>query len=210
VLNSDYTGGNAVTFGATTMVNVENLLLSAGHSYSLTTNNATVAAGQTLTVDASALGSGNSLTFNGSAETDGHFIIKSGLGADNLTGGALSDTFTFASAADSTSTTYDTINSFNFGLDRFDIPGSTGSISEIDTAVSGTLSTASFDTDLAAAVSGHLGAHSAMLVTANAGTLNGQTFLVVDLNGTAGYQSGADLVIHLSGSTGTLVTGDFI
>jgi Ca2+-binding RTX toxin-like protein len=210
LLNGDYTGANAVSFTSTTMVNVEKIAVGAGSSYSLTTNDATVGSGQTLTVDASALGASNSLTFNGAAETNGHFLIDSGLGADNLTGGALSDTFVYASAADSTSTHYDTINGFNFSLDRFDIPGAAGSITAIDAAVSNTLSTGSFDTDLAAAVSGHLNPHTAMLVTANAGSLSGQTFLIVDINGAAGYQTGSDLVFHLTSQTGTLATGDFI
>jgi hypothetical protein len=49
-----------------------------------------------------------------------------------------------------------------------------------------------------------------MLVTANDGSLDGQTFLVVDLNGNAGYQAGGDLVLHLMDATGTLTTSDFI
>ncbi len=207
-LTGNYTGANALTFGATTMVNVERLILSAGHNYSLTTNDATVASGQTLLVDASALGSTNSLTFNGAAETDGHFQIVSGLGADNFTGGALADTFVYTSAAQSTSTTYDTINGFNFSLDRFDLPGTVTAV----TGTSHTLSTASFDSDLAAAVSGHLtaGAHDALMVTANAGTLNGQIFLVVDLDGNGVYSAGHDLVIHLASPIGTMTSADFI
>ena len=43
------TGGKSMTFGATTMVNVENLNLTGG-SYALITNDATVGAGQTLTI----------------------------------------------------------------------------------------------------------------------------------------------------------------
>ena len=68
---------------------------------------------------------------------------------------------------------------------------------------------ATFNTDLTAAMSGHLGAHHAILFTPNAGTLSGETFLVVDLNGTAGYQSGHDLVIRMISSTGTLAAGGF-
>jgi hypothetical protein len=41
-------------------------------------------------------------------------------------------------------------------------------------------------------------------------TLAGQTFLIADLNGTAGYQANADLVIHLTGATGTLAATTFI
>src|ERR1700741_3739039 len=84
-LNGDYTGANALSFRAATMTNVETVLLEAGHSYSLTTVNATVAAGKALAVDASALGSGNTLTFNALAETDGRFNVTGGAGGDTIT-----------------------------------------------------------------------------------------------------------------------------
>lgn len=77
--------GSGVTFGATTLTNVENLILAAGHNYKLTTNDATVASGATLTVDAHALGASNTLTFNASAETDGSFDITGGKGNDVVT-----------------------------------------------------------------------------------------------------------------------------
>jgi Ca2+-binding RTX toxin-like protein len=208
-LNGNYTGTHALVMNATTMVNVEKLVLAAGHSYTLTTNDATVAAGKILTIDGSALGASDVLTFNGAAETNGKFIIVGGKGADKLTGGAGADTFTYTSVTQSTSTHYDTITGFNFSSDIFDIPGTVGAITAIDTAVtSGSLSTASFDTDLASAVSG-LGAHHAILFTPNGGTLSGQTFLVVDLNGMAGYQAGHDLVIRMISTSGTLAAGGF-
>jgi hypothetical protein len=48
------------------------------------------------------------------------------------------------------------------------------------------------------------------LFTATTGTLAGQTFLVIDENGTAGYQAGADLVIDVTVAfTGTLTTANF-
>jgi len=207
-LDGNYASGK--TFAAATMVNVEKLVLAAGYSYKLTTNDATVASGKTLTIDGSALGASDVLTFNGAAETNGKFVIIGGMGADKLTGGAGSDTFTYMSASRSTSTHYDTITGFNFSSDIFDTPGAAGTITAIDTKVtSGSLSTASFDTDLASAMSGHLGSHHAILFKPNAGTLSGQTFLVVDLNGVAGYQSGHDLVIRLIGSSGTLAAGGF-
>jgi hypothetical protein len=42
--------------------------------------------------------------------------------------------------------------------------------------------------------------------------LSGHTFLVVDENGTAGYQAGADLVFDVTGASnmGSLAVGDFI
>ena len=48
-----------------------------------------------------------------------------------------------------------------------------------------------------------------MLLTADSGTLSGHTFLVVDVNGTAGYQSGSDYVIDVTGYTGTISTASF-
>ena len=65
-------GKRAVVFGAATMVNVEKLTLGAIFNYNLTTNDATVAAGQTLTVVAN-LAPSNSLIFDGSAESNGNF-----------------------------------------------------------------------------------------------------------------------------------------
>jgi Ca2+-binding RTX toxin-like protein len=85
-LNGDYSAG--LTFGASTMTNVETLKLDHGFSYNLTTNDATVASGQTLTVDASALTGANALTFDGSAETNGFFAITGGAGDDSVTYGS--------------------------------------------------------------------------------------------------------------------------
>src|SRR6185437_5473933 len=83
-LDGDYTGANAVVFGAATMQNVEYLGVENLNSYDLTTNDATVAAGQTLTVDASTLLASDTLTFDGSAETDGSFAITGGAGDDTV------------------------------------------------------------------------------------------------------------------------------
>ena len=45
VLKGDYSGPNAVVLAPTTMLNVEYLGLAKGHDYSVTTDDATVAAG---------------------------------------------------------------------------------------------------------------------------------------------------------------------
>src|SRR5262249_1640059 len=86
-LDGDYSAG--LTFGATTVVNVENFVLAGGHDYKLTLNNATNAA--TLSVDASALGSTNVLTLDGSAETAQPLTATGGAGNDSITGGAGAD-----------------------------------------------------------------------------------------------------------------------
>jgi Ca2+-binding RTX toxin-like protein len=227
VLNGDYSAG--ITFSATTVTNVENIDLSAGHSYKITTNDATVASGATLSVSGSALGAGDSLVFTGTAETDGAFDITGGAGRDTLVGGAGNDTidggggadslqgrggndiYVYSAAADSTSTNYDTVLGFSATKAKFDV---TGTIGGVDAAIAtGTLSTASFDSDLAAAVNAaHLAANHAVLFTPNAGSLAGDTFLIVDQNGTAGYQSGADLVIELQNGAnlGSLSAANFI
>jgi Ca2+-binding RTX toxin-like protein len=89
-LDGDY--GAGLVFGATTVVNVETIVVAAGHDYALTLNNATNAAG--LTVDGSALGSGNSLTLDGSQETASALTAAGGAGDDSLTGGAGADLLT--------------------------------------------------------------------------------------------------------------------
>lgn len=106
-LQGDYTGAHALTFGAGNLVNIETLVLYSGstpgfsdpgghnYSYDLTTIDANVAAGQTLTVNANLLQAGENLTFNGSAETDGSFLVFGGLGDDSLIGGQGSDAFFF-------------------------------------------------------------------------------------------------------------------
>jgi hypothetical protein len=312
VLNGDYSAG--LTFSDTTMTNVEILKLLGAYNYSLTMDDATVAAGQRLRVDASALGSANSLKLDASAETDGYYSINGGAGADTftfdpahfsradiiqggagpaidtlrfstagsisaaslantsgiekialangtnsltlpdalvgsangglltvvggngqdtinasavgaahrvifdggggadtMTAGAGVDYFLYNSASESTGPNYDTIANINFSQDKLNVPG-INPITGIDAAVtSGALSTATFNSDLAAAITaGKLGAHHAVEFTASSGTLAGQTFLIADLNGTAGYQANADLVVHLTGATGTLATTTFI
>jgi hypothetical protein len=310
VLNGDYSAG--LVFSDTTMVNVEDLQLVSGHSYNLTMNDATVAAGQRLKVDASGLASANALTLDASAETNGYYtvlggagadtftfnaqhfsaadiirggagfdilrfstagtisaaalagvsgieriqlangtnsltltdalvgsatgailrvfggsgsdtinasavttathdvIFGGGLGADHLIAGGGADLFDYFSAAGSTGTGYDTIANINFAKDKLDLPG-TNPITAIDPKVTaGALSTATFNANMTAALAGKLGAHHAIEFTASSGTLSGQTFLVADLNGTAGYQANADLVIHLTSASGTLATTNFV
>jgi Ca2+-binding RTX toxin-like protein len=97
-------GSYALTLGAGNLINVETLALlsqtgPAGqpYSYDLTTVDANVGAGKELTVNFNGLASGENVTFNGSAETDGSFLIYSGLGVEMLTGGQGSDGFYFGS-----------------------------------------------------------------------------------------------------------------
>lgn len=226
-LQGNYASG--FTFGATALTSVETISLVANHSYNLATNDANVAAGTTMTIDGHALQSGDTLMFNGAAETDGKFILNggdgndtltggagndtiyAGLGADHLNGGGGSDHFVYKTAAQSTGANFDTITGFDATTDAFDLPFL---VKHLNTAVTtGSLSAATFDTDLATALNAaHLGTHHAVLFTASAGDFAGDTFLVVDINNTAGYQAGADLVIRLDAAThlDALGTSDFI
>jgi len=237
-LNGDYSAG--VTFGSATITSVENIVLGAGHDYNLTLDLSNVASGQTLTLSAQNLGAGDSVTFDASAITGGGRLvlnggagndtliggsgndvinagngtnfITGGGGRDILTGGTGADTFVYASPGESTSTTFDTINGFNASQDKFDLRGY--SLNAMDTAITtGTLGPSNFDAWLStAANASHLGAHDAVLFTPNSGAYAGLTFLVVDINGTAGYQAGQDLVMELATpqNMGSFGTANFI
>jgi hypothetical protein len=225
-LQGDYSAG--VTLSGSSIANVEVMALLPGFSYNFTTTDDLVAGGQSLTFWAINLTGSDHATINGSAETDGTFNFYLGQGNDTAIGGAGADLFygeggadtltgnggadVFASrvVTDSTGANYDTITDFTAGTDKFDLPVA---VSAIDaTVAAGALSTASFDTDLATAVNaGHLAIHHAVLFTPDTGTLATHTFLIVDTNGTAGYQAGADYVFDVTGgSLGGLAAGDFI
>lgn len=225
-LDGDYSGG--VVFGKTTLKNVETIALTAGHSYMITTADKTVANAATLVADGSALGAGNAFTFDGANESDGTFDIRGGAGNDTLTGGALgdllkgglgadtldgragTDTFVYASATDSTGTAFDIVKGFDASADKFDLWVAVNGVDA--TIASGRLRPANFNADMAAAAdAAHLGAHHAVLFTPTHGGHAGETFLVIDVNGTAGYQANQDLVVQLESAVNVaLTTGNFI
>jgi Ca2+-binding RTX toxin-like protein len=92
-LNGDYN----LIFGATTMVGVEQVNLTAGHSYSFVLNDATTAANARLQISGSSLGTTDALVVDGSGETDGKFTLLGGAGNDALTGGQSWDSLAGAS-----------------------------------------------------------------------------------------------------------------
>ena len=80
---------NNVVFANNATITLANV---AGNT--ITTVDATIGSGKTLTIDGSGLTGSNSLTFRGMAETNGSFIIKGGAGADTIVGGNGADTLT--------------------------------------------------------------------------------------------------------------------
>lgn len=193
----------------------EQLVLMGGSDYELDSLDADVDAGGNLYVVAQDLGADNGLVFDGSAESDGRFTFMGGHGADHftggsgndqllgsggadsLTGGGGADTFHYSQASDSSGARYDSILDFQFGTDRIDLPVA---VTGFDAAVAaGALSGASFDADLSAVFgAAALGAGRAAWFTPSGGDLAGQTFLIVDGNGVAGYQPGEDYVVHMA------------
>jgi Ca2+-binding RTX toxin-like protein len=145
-------------------------------------------------------GFGGNDAVNGGANAD---LLRGGGGADLLTGGAGSDIFLYGAATDSTGPLFDHVTDFDTASDRFDLPGA---VTGINAPVSGgTLSAASFNVDLAAAIGPSvLAANHAVLFTPGAGDFPARTFLIVDGNGVAGYQPGDDFVVDV---TGSLVAG---
>jgi Ca2+-binding RTX toxin-like protein len=220
-------GGNfALAFAPATIANVETIALQAdpylgSYIYNLRTSNGNVAAGQTLTIDGSELGQyGNAdvLKFNGSKEIDGHLVVLGGRGNDALTGGAQADTimggdgadmlngfgggdtFVYTAVSQSEKSALDKISGFDAASDKLDL---WYSVTGIDATLSGDYANLASIAD-----AGHLAAHHALLFDGS----DGHTYLVIDSNGTAGYQVNQDMVIRLDSAAhlDSLSTGNFI
>ncbi|WP_308255811.1 bluetail domain-containing putative surface protein, partial [Geminocystis sp. GBBB08] len=133
-------------------------------------------------------------------------------GKDTLTGGAGADTYTFEFGQSSVTLT-DRITDFAFGSDKIDLLTSggvvTGAPTSFSRAVDSSVATLASvvnsvftDADGALAGAQALGVNSAALVVVTTAGITG-TYLVVN-DSTAGFQSANDLVVNLTGSTGTL------
>jgi Ca2+-binding RTX toxin-like protein len=254
-----------LTLGLKGLVGIERLAMytsgdvSAPSRYSITTVDANVAAGETLSVFALSLTAGENLVFLGHAEKDGSFDVQSGAGDDLIAGGLQADiisggggndiiyslagndmllggagddqlfaqggddtlhggagrdilnggfgndTFRFTSASDSSGINFDTIQVFDTRFDKIDLPGEvTGWTGEV---VTGQLSQASFDADLAAAIDGVLEANSGVLFRPDSGDFAGRTFAIIDGNGDGIYEAGTDFVIEFQAALLPLDTG---
>lgn len=220
-------GSYTTMIGATADVEVVVLLggpVGNANTFNITVSDAFTPDAETRTVFGTSVTT--ALIVDGSAETDGNLIIYGGRAADTLTGGAGNDlifgntggdtlrggagldTFLYDDAGQSTGVNYDRLLDFSFDDDLIRIAGQThDSYSLVGT---GTLSTASFDADLAAALNAQLTGGRAVFFTPNAGTLAGSAFLVVDANGVDGYQSGQDYVFEVPNPPPALPPADFI
>jgi Ca2+-binding RTX toxin-like protein len=155
--------------------------------------------------DDSLLGQGGGDTLDGGGGTD---HLDGGGGTDRLTGsrgfgdvldgGAGPDTLAYGEVLESSGRAFDTVVGFNATADVFDLPVAVGGI---DPRIrSGRLDDASFNGDLArAANAAALLAQHAVQFTPDQGSHAGETFLLVDGNGVAGYQVHQDFVFHLQG-----------
>jgi predicted extracellular nuclease/Ca2+-binding RTX toxin-like protein len=136
-------------------------------------------------------GSGNDVLTGGG----GNDMLIGGAGRDRMVGGAGNDTFAYNGASESTSTGYDTLVGFTRGQDLVQVADVARTSYGAD--VTGRLDDASFDIDLGNAVRNSLTTGSAVFFNVNAGNHQGETFLLVDVNGIDGYQAGQDLVMQV-------------
>ncbi len=173
--------------------NFQDLVLRAGHDYDIESS----APGN---IDGSALGASDTMTLNLTGTNGGqfNFVIDSGNGSDNITlhdPAVAPDTFIYDDGITLSGATRDIITDFDFHRDlvQFATVTDTGGHQGTNTAINA----ATFDADLTTAMASTLQAHEAIYLTPNSGDLAGHNFLIVDGNGVAGYQAGADLVIEL-------------
>ncbi|MFM6227093.1 MAG: bluetail domain-containing putative surface protein, partial [Dolichospermum sp.] len=144
--------------------------------------------------------------------TEGNDYIDGGLGTDTLTGLDGSDIFTFR-FGQSLASAPDRITDFSIGADKIDLLTSSGVAMNAPTnftrAANSTSTTLvnvfnSVFTDADGALTGNqaLGVNSAALVNVTTTSIAG-TYLVIN-DGVAGFQSSNDLLVNITGYTGTL------
>jgi Ca2+-binding RTX toxin-like protein len=153
-------------------------------------------------------GANGSDTFDGAKGIDS---FNGGGAADTLTGGNGDDSFLYLAAAASTGINHDTITDFD--SNNADLIILDHLFNDVNAPLTtGTLSAASFDADMAAAITGAvMGKYDAVLFRPDAGDFDGDVFLVVDMNHKAGYQTGKDVVILMGNGSelGDLGAEDF-
>ncbi|MEG3179553.1 beta strand repeat-containing protein [Sphingomonas sp. LT1P40] len=223
-LDGDYT----MTLDGTAIQGIETITLQAGpasdrNSFDITVADSFVGAGQQVTIfgllavnairiDASTELDGSVRVFGGQGSDSiygsaGDDRLFGGAGADFLYGGGGNDIYVYDAVSQSTGVNADGIHLT--GGDKIDFNFAVGGVAA--TVASGTLSLASFDADIEAAIGGgQMGTGQAVLFRPDAGTHAGTSFLIVDANGVAGYQAGEDYVIQLAGNPTDLPPDPFV
>ncbi|MBE9055367.1 hypothetical protein IQ237_04820 [Sphaerospermopsis sp. LEGE 08334] len=182
-------------------------LVNASISYTLPNNVENL----TLTGSSNINGTGNNLN-NTLTGNSGNNTLNGGLGNDTLTGGVGSDIFVFQ-FGQSLLSGADRITDFAIGSDKIDLLTSSGGAMNAPTAftraANSTATTLanmvnSVFIDANGALTGNqaLGVNSAALVSATTSGIAG-TYLVIN-DGVAGFQSSNDLLVNITGYTGTL------
>ncbi|NCQ95506.1 MAG: hypothetical protein GPJ33_09460, partial [Microcystis aeruginosa W11-03] len=181
---------SSVTYSIANLDNIENLTLTGNTAINATGNTA------------------NNLIVGNS----GNNQINGGAGIDTLTGGLGADTFIFQ-FGQSTISTSDRITDFAINSDKIDLLTQSGNAmsapSNFSRAADSTVTTLDnlinqVFTDANGATTGNqaLAVNSAALVQVTGGAIAG-TYLVIN-DSTAGFQSSNDLLINITGFTGTL------
>ncbi|MBD2135391.1 hypothetical protein H6F47_23955, partial [Sphaerospermopsis sp. FACHB-1094] len=182
-------------------------LVNASISYTLPNNVENL----TLTGSSNINGTGNNLN-NTLTGNSGNNTLNGGAGIDALTGGVGSDIFVFQFGQSPVSGA-DRITDFAIGTDRIDLLSSSGGVLAAPTsftrAANSTATTLtnvvnSVFTDANGALTGNqaLGVNSAALVNVTTSVIAG-TYLVMN-DGVAGFQASNDLLVNITGFTGTL------
>jgi len=198
---------NAILGGTATVTNTITDTLSASTTTTLAANVENLLLTGTTAIYGTGNAGNNVLTGNSAAN-----ILNGGAGIDTLTGGTGTDTFVFQ-FGQSLVANSDRITDFAIGTDKIDLLTQSGLATNAPSAFSRTVDSSAVNlttvvnnlfTDANGAIAGNqaLAINSAALVKVTTTGITG-TYLVVN-DGTAGFQATNDLLVNITGFTGTI------